>query len=362
MNTLFLDLEFGPIYGSFRGNYFPTEIGAVIYDVERHQLLFESKKLSYDVFLVIRKNIINDIGKTVGFSERVANLKRGEYQKVFDPSYRLEKSDQVIARKLRSQCLDELREYIHNLFKIHQVDQIVLFGGREDIKILKMAKVNISNIQVIDIQLVIEKEIGYLFSLDKISLIIGFYAKNKCFGSKNFNYKLPLKYKNKMKPHSAFGDACRIFIVCKEFCAVKSELVQQCNMYCEINKIPKANVNRLTSLNVLQSQPSSQLKVTLLLETLSSGKVSASIFEFPQCRVEAASREEAITKIQTTFLERLKHIETLSWEVPIQASEPAWMQFAGVFKDDPDFQEIMDDIRAERTSDDDSEIDSLYYL
>ncbi len=118
----------------------------------------------------------------------------------------------------------------------------------------------------------------------------------------------------------------------------------------------------ITTLNILQPQSSSQLKVTLLLENLSSGQVSASIFEFPQCRVEAASREEAIAQIQTTFLERLKHIEALSWEIPIQALEPAWMKFAGVFKDDPDFQEIMDGISAERNSDDDSEIDPSYYL
>jgi hypothetical protein len=243
MNTLFLDMEFGPIYGSHRADFFPTEIGAVI--LERKDVLLESKKFSYDVDLVIRKNTINDIGKTVGFSERVANIERGEYQKIFDPSYRLEKSDKVIARKLRSQCIDELREYIHNLFKMHQVDQIVLFGAREDLKLLKMAKVNISNIQVIDIQCILEKEIDYLFSLDKISFIIGFHAQNKYFGSKNFRYKLPLKYKNQIKPHRALGDACRIFMVCNEFYGIKSELVQQCNMYCEINKIPKANVHKV---------------------------------------------------------------------------------------------------------------------
>jgi len=37
------------------------------------------------------------------------------------------------------------------------------------------------------------------------------------------------------------------------------------------------------------------------------------------------------------------------------------MQFAGVFQDDPDFQAIMDAIRAERLSDDDSEVDPSYY-
>jgi hypothetical protein len=74
MNTLFLDMEFGPIYGSNRADFFPTEIGAVIYDLDRKEVLLESKKFSYDVDIVVRKNIINDIGKTVGFSERVAAL------------------------------------------------------------------------------------------------------------------------------------------------------------------------------------------------------------------------------------------------------------------------------------------------
>ena len=46
----------------------------------------------------------------------------------------------------------------------------------------------------------------------------------------------------------------------------------------------------------------------------------------------------------------------------IQASEPTWMKFTGVFKDDSDFVAIMESIRAERTSDDDSEVDPSYYL
>ncbi|MGV0028892.1 hypothetical protein [Phormidesmis priestleyi] len=115
---------------------------------------------------------------------------------------------------------------------------------------------------------------------------------------------------------------------------------------------------------------SPHLKVTLLVETLAPGKVVASILEFPHCQVEAENREAAISSsypqgvvhLQTTFLERLKHIEAISWDVPIQPSEPEWMKFAGVFRDDPDFQEIMEAIRAERASDDDSEVDPSYYL
>ncbi|KYC40360.1 hypothetical protein WA1_27180 [Scytonema hofmannii PCC 7110] len=118
----------------------------------------------------------------------------------------------------------------------------------------------------------------------------------------------------------------------------------------------------MLTLNVSQSQPSANLKVTILLENLATGQVAASIFELPDCRVEAPNREEAITQIKAAFLEGLKRIETISWDVPVQASEPAWIKFAGVFKDDLDFQEIMQTIRDERNSNDESEVDPSYYL
>jgi hypothetical protein len=37
------------------------------------------------------------------------------------------------------------------------------------------------------------------------------------------------------------------------------------------------------------------------------------------------------------------------------------MKYAGVFKDDVDFLEIMQEIRAERDLDDESEVDPSYY-
>lgn len=126
----------------------------------------------------------------------------------------------------------------------------------------------------------------------------------------------------------------------------------------------------MINLELAQSDQFTNLKVTLLLEILTSGEVAASIFEFPDCRVKAETREAAIAQIQATFLERLKNFEAILWNVPIQAnavglaplSEPTWMKFAGVFQDDSDFAAIMESIRAERTSDDDSEVDPSYYL
>lgn len=116
------------------------------------------------------------------------------------------------------------------------------------------------------------------------------------------------------------------------------------------------------NLNVPQSNPPSNLRVTLLVENLTSGQVAASILEFPSCRVEADTREKAIARVKTAFLERIQQIEAIAWDVPVQTKEPAWMQFAGVFKDDPDFREVMEAIRAERDTDDDSEVDPSYYI
>ena len=119
---------------------------------------------------------------------------------------------------------------------------------------------------------------------------------------------------------------------------------------------------KMMNLELSQSNPLSNFKVTLLIEAVTPGQVAASIREFPDCRVKAATREEAIAQIQANFLDRLKNLEAISWNVPILEKEPTWMKFAGVFKDDAYFAAIMESIHSERNSDDDSEVDPSYYL
>ena len=70
-----------------------------------------------------------------------------------------------------------------------------------------------------------------------------------------------------------------------------------------------------------------------------------------------AAAEAAIAQLQ----KQIAIFQPMNWQQPKNDKSP-WMQFAGVFQGDPDFQKIMDEIRAERTSDDDSEVDPSYYL
>jgi predicted RNase H-like HicB family nuclease len=110
-----------------------------------------------------------------------------------------------------------------------------------------------------------------------------------------------------------------------------------------------------------------EITVTLMLEPQASGKFVASVMEFPDCRVEAETREGAIASLQNSLSEHVSHVEAMPWVIsvpPITAipMQPAWKKFVGVFQDDADFAAIMDELRAERESDDESEVDPAYYL
>jgi len=236
MNIAFLDLEFGQVYGSHRTYYIPIEIGAVISGSEDDVPVLLSKEFHFDIDVVLRKNITDQMGKKIGLEERVVNTERKEYQKQFDPSYRLPKTGKKALRELSNQTFIELRKYTQALFNQYDIAQIVLFGGREDRNLLSKAKLEISKFKFVDIQDVIEKEVRYLFSLDKISRIISFYKSNEFYGCQNFRYPLLNCYEHLIEPHRALGDACRIFMVYKKFYGFKPEFVQQCRNYLNNNE------------------------------------------------------------------------------------------------------------------------------
>jgi hypothetical protein len=45
----------------------------------------------------------------------------------------------------------------------------------------------------------------------------------------------------------------------------------------------------------------------------------------------AVTQEKAISKVQTAILEKLSHIETIPWDIPIPLSESVPIKFAGIF-------------------------------
>lgn len=110
------------------------------------------------------------------------------------------------------------------------------------------------------------------------------------------------------------------------------------------------------------SQSSSDITLHILLEQQANGHFWATVPTLPNCSVERATKEEAMEAIQQLLLERLSTVEVL----PVQVSDrtnisstsaPSWKPFLGMFKDDPYFAEIADELWAKRQVENDEEIE-----
>ncbi len=102
------------------------------------------------------------------------------------------------------------------------------------------------------------------------------------------------------------------------------------------------------------------MHLTMLVKTLDSGQVEASVLEFPGCRIEASSRDIAIGQLRTALIDQLHNTELFPFEIPVNLANP-WVKLFGLFKDDPYFDEVMNVIQEERNAFGDEEIDPAYY-
>lgn len=93
-----------------------------------------------------------------------------------------------------------------------------------------------------------------------------------------------------------------------------------------------------------------------MLESRDDGLTVATVLEVPNLRTTDKTKQGAIAKVRQLLQKRLAKAEIIQISLPKKSSEHenSLMNFAGIFEDDPDFQEIMSKIQAER--EDNSEI------
>ncbi|MFB2937469.1 hypothetical protein ACE1B6_19650 [Aerosakkonemataceae cyanobacterium BLCC-F154] len=116
----------------------------------------------------------------------------------------------------------------------------------------------------------------------------------------------------------------------------------------------KKPMNIESSLN--KSEALNQLNYSVIIEEIKAGLYSATVWGLPDCKATGATREEAIKNARELLIARLEKAEIVSLEVELPKPEHPWMKFAGMFKDDPDFDEVSADIEAYRR-----ERDAAYY-
>ncbi|WP_392480986.1 hypothetical protein [Nostoc sp. C110] len=89
-----------------------------------------------------------------------------------------------------------------------------------------------------------------------------------------------------------------------------------------------------------------KLNYDVLIENQADGGVIATVLGLPDFKGSGVTKEEALEKLIQILQERKPEIVTLEIEPP-QIEHP-WMKFAGMFKDDPQFDEMLAYIKADR--------------
>ncbi|BAY80170.1 hypothetical protein NIES25_66580 (plasmid) [Nostoc linckia NIES-25] len=101
--------------------------------------------------------------------------------------------------------------------------------------------------------------------------------------------------------------------------------------------------------NLLKNTDDSLSKVSYsVLVEAKEGGYQATVWGLPDCQVFSATREEALQNLHELVNSRFQNLEIVTQEIAAAKSEHPWMKFAGKYKDDPQFDDMLADIEAYR--------------
>ncbi|MBW4510284.1 MAG: type II toxin-antitoxin system HicB family antitoxin [Scytonematopsis contorta HA4267-MV1] len=91
----------------------------------------------------------------------------------------------------------------------------------------------------------------------------------------------------------------------------------------------------------------STFNYSVLVEEKEDG-YQATVWGQPDLFVSASTREEALKNLNELVNTRLQNVEIVTAVIEAPKSEHPWMKFAGKYKDDPQFNDMLADIEAYR--------------
>ena len=86
----------------------------------------------------------------------------------------------------------------------------------------------------------------------------------------------------------------------------------------------------------------------VLIEQTEEGKFTATLLGWQGFQTEGKNKEEAVNKLQQILANKLQQTEVISLEIEIPQTEYPWMKFAGMYKDNELFDEVLENIQANR--------------
>lgn len=91
-----------------------------------------------------------------------------------------------------------------------------------------------------------------------------------------------------------------------------------------------------------------KLTYDVLIENQPDGKVKATLLGLPDCQGLGNTETEAIEKVSQSLQTRLETAKIVTLEIEAPKVENPWLKIAGKYKDDPQFEEMLEYIEEYR--------------
>ncbi|MBV6429469.1 MAG: hypothetical protein KIPDCIKN_04028 [Haliscomenobacter sp.] len=215
-SVAFLELKYGNIYGGYPNFYAISEIAFLVFEYDTNKIFLESWINNAPVDIITVTSKTNELGHTLGRVKEVVNMKTRR-KRPFDETFKLDEAALVQEfNKLRSSKAP-IRNFLLKNFKKYRFRDLIVFDGRRDIFLCERAGANFERYNVIDLQKDLNKETEYLFSLNKLSVVVNFELDQSYIRSNNLEYWLHPIAARQIVPKSAAFDAIRLMMVHNEY-------------------------------------------------------------------------------------------------------------------------------------------------
>lgn len=219
MNTeciAFLELKYGNIYGGYPNFYAISDIALLVFEKGTNKIFIESWSNNANVDIVSVFPKVNELGHTVGRGKEVINLKTRR-RKPYKEDFRMEEEELKYAFKQLRPTKLPIKNFMLKNLKKYRFRDIIVFDGRRDVFLCERAGVNFQRYNIVDLQKELNKETDYLFSLNKLSVVINFDLDNSYLRSNNLEYWLHPIAARQILPKTAAFDAARLMMVYNEY-------------------------------------------------------------------------------------------------------------------------------------------------
>lgn len=215
-NIAFLELKYGNIYGGFPNFFAIAEVSLLVFEHRSKKIFIETWVNKVDVDYVSVYSKTNELGHTVGRVKEVVNMRSGRVRP-FMEEFKVDKRALQFSFKQLRPVHMRVKRFLLDALRKYRIQTIVTFDGRRDIFLCERAGVRFGRTNIIDLQKDLNKETDYLFSLNKLAVIVGFDMDGSYLRSNNNEYWLHPIAAKQLYPGTAAWDAARLLMVFNEF-------------------------------------------------------------------------------------------------------------------------------------------------